>query len=1279
MFQNNFPNTYTTYVTKRNGDKEEVSFDKVIRRIKFLSSGLDVNTINVSQQIISQIVDGILTSDLDLLGADICINLTTVHPDYGKLASRILISNHHKNTTPSFSECIEILHKNTDKRGDPAPLINDEVYQLVMENKNKINDVIDHNRDNRIDYFGFKTLERSYLLRSKTKIIERPQYLWMRVALGIHRNDFKDAIETYDLMSQGYFTHATPTLFNASTCKEQLSSCFLLTMKDDSVEGIYDTLKQCALISQTAGGIGLSVHNIRSLGSYIKGTGGTSNGLIPMLKVYNNTAKYIDQCFMPDTYVYTLSGPKKFNQLHESIDAITNINGEFEVIDKILEHHYKGDVCKIYTKYSLEPTVVTEKHPIYCLKGQKKGTNHNVISNRLEKGLIELDWIEAGELTTDDMIAFTIPTYYKDYDHISEDDCYLYGLMIGYGSIATKDNMEYRLHGHIKNKEPYMDFVRAHLNSKLIEFHDIDKGNNCIMIRWRGTANNLPFSYSDLYDENHGKRISPRFMNLPNNKILQIIKGLIHSDGCIHKEITLEMTSRQVIESVRYMCLRLGILTSGYVRHRIGETHKSGDKVFTTRQMTYVIRFPKVKILMDTLNLPTVKWQNYFTYKNMLFTRIEGIEHDKYEGLMYDLEMKNEHNYTTHLGLAHNGGGKRCGSFAIYLEPHHPDIKQFLDAKKNTGTEDDKARDLFYALWISDEFMRRVDKDEKWTLLDPNEFPGLHDVYGEDYTNLYNEYEKIFNLRYKYDPQELKMKVIKARDIWKKMIESQVETGSPYIGFKDAVNTKNNQSNLGTIRSSNLCNEINLYTSKDEVAVCNLASICLPRFVDTETLTFDFEKLKHVVKIVVKNLNKVIDVNYYPVPEAKNSNLKHRPIGCGIQGLADTFCLLRMPFDSPEAKKLNQQIAEHMYLAGVEASIEIAKKRAGMIEEFMELVEDTYDDWRDMIVNEGSQYVYNIPVIHYLLNFDSLLFKYKQTINEWQTAEQLAKSIGAENSGLNDFDDKKEILKKMKILFDLQKILKLIPEELNRNNYYGAYSSFIGSPLHHGKLHYDLWNHTPSDELIEQFTAVKAEIQRYGLRNSTLFAYMPTASTSQIQGNNECFEPYTYNIYTRKVLSGQHKVINKHLIKDLLELGLWSNDMKDLIIAHGGSVQNIPQIPDNIKALYKNVWEISQKILIDYAADRGPYICMTQSMNLFVSDPTYAKMTSMLFYSWKKGLKSGIYYLRTRTKANAQQFTIDPKLLERVNNINKKNNISPAPIEGFVCSRDNPDCEACGS
>lgn len=926
MFNQNILNTHTTYVTKRNGEKEEVSFDKVIKRIKLLSTGLNVNPIDVSQQIISQIKPDILTSELDLLGADISINMVTNHPDYGILASRILISNHHKNTSPSFSECIEILKQNTDIRGIPTPIINDEIYELVMENKNKINDVINHNRDNRLDYFGFKTLERSYLLKSNGKIVERPQFMWMRVALGIHRDDFKDAIETYDLMSTGYFTHATPTLYNASTRREQLSSCFLLTMKEDSVDGIYDTLKQCALISQSAGGIGLSVHNIRSLGSYIRGTGGTSNGIVPMLRVYNNTARYIDQ-----------------------------------------------------------------------------------------------------------------------------------------------------------------------------------------------------------------------------------------------------------------------------------------------------------------------------------------------------------------------GGNQRPGSFAIYLEPHHPDIMSLLEMKQNTGSEELRARDLFYAVWLSDEFMRRVENNEKWTLLDPDEFPGLCDVYGDEYSHMYRKYEHEFNMRYKFNPIELKSKVIKARDIWMKIIEAQVETGSPYIGYKDAVNSKNNQANLGTIRSSNLCIEINLFTSKDEVAVCNLASICLPRFVDVENQRFDFDKLKHVVKVVVKNLNKVIDINYYPVIEAKNSNLRHRPIGCGVQGLADTFCMLRMAFDSPEAKELNRQISEHMYLAGVEASMEISKKRSILIKEFLELITETYGEWKHMCNNKVTNYYYNIPAIEFLINFDEILFKYKQTINEWQTAEQLAISIGAINSGLNDYENIKHLLNKMKRLFDLHKILKLIPEELNRDKYYGSYSSFIGSPLEQGNLQYDLWNVKPSNELAEDFMHVKEMIKEYGLRNSTLFAYMPTASTSQIQGNNECFEPYTYNIYTRKVLSGQHKVVNKHLMNDLLKLNMWNEEIKDLIIAHGGSIQNINGIPFDIKVLYKTVWELSQKTMIDYAADRAPFICQTQSMNLFMSDPTYGKMTSMHFYAWRKGLKTGMYYLRTRTKANAQQFTIDPELLKRneeLNDADTNNTLSitnPVDKTGYVCSLDNPDCEACGA
>lgn len=1210
MFNQNFLSTDTTYVTKRNGEKEEVSFDKVIRRIKFLSTGLKVNPIDVSQQIISQIKPNILTSELDLLGADICINMVTNHPDYGVLAARILTSNHHKNTSPSFSECVELLKRNKDKRGKPAPLINDEVYQLVMENKNKINDVINHDRDGRLDYFGFKTLERSYLLKSNGRVIERPQYMWMRVALGIHRNDFKDAIETYDLMSNGYFTHATPTLFNASTCREQLSSCFLLAMRDDSVEGIYDTLKQCALISQTAGGIGLSIHNIRSIGSYIRGTGGTSNGLVPMLRVYNNTARYIDQCFHPNTYVYTKNGLTPISNLVAGVDEVYDINGNLQVVKKVLEH--KTEQSRIELDTTLGKTTVTQQHPMYVK----------------QQGKSEFDWVEVNDIGIGDEIYFPQLNYEEDLPELTNDVC--------------------KIIAHC-----FMDVFKYHWNEEKQLYHNMTD------------LNDSEFNEIKSYlDSNYLK--------------------YIHSKGYIglEKSSNLQFTS------------------SDYETNTTKSFYYRNPKL-SSRVLNLPIH--KLKVIYDTLvkNMSSCdigqkflnKYINYLhqrVYNQPVIVTSVTDESKTGEALMYDLEFETEHNYLTEVGVAHNGGGKRCGSFAMYLEPHHPDILDFLEMKQNTGSEEMRARDLFYAVWLSDEFMRRVENDEKWTLLDPDEFPGLHDVYGDEYSRMYRQYENDFNLRYKYNPQELKAKVIKARDIWIKIVESQVETGTPYIGYKDAVNRKNNQANLGTIRSSNLCIEINLFTSKEEVAVCNLASICLPRFVDVEKQTFDFDKLRHVVKVVVKNLNKVIDVNYYPVPEAERSNLRHRPIGCGVQGLADTFCLLRMGFDSPEAKVLNRQISEHMYLAGVEASMEIAKKRTTLIKEFLNLVDETYSDWDSLCVNKATQYYYNIPAIELLLNFDSILFKYKQTINEWQTAEQLAISIGAVNSGLNEFEDKKPLLAYMKRIFDLQRILKLIPEELNREKYYGAYSSFIGSPLSQGNLQYDLWGINPSEELTEDFRHVKEMIKEYGLRNSTLFAYMPTASTSQIQGNNECFEPYTYNIYTRKVLSGQHKVVNKHLINDLLKIGMWNSKVKDLIIAHSGSIQNINGIPDHIKELYKTVWELSQKTLIDYAADRAPFICQTQSMNLFMSDPTYGKMTSMHFYAWRKGLKTGMYYLRTRTKANAQQFTVDPELLkqnEQQNHndrINAGSNNSPAitasaPPDVFVCSRDNPDCEACGA
>ncbi|MHA7100227.1 ribonucleoside-diphosphate reductase subunit alpha [Roseivirga pacifica] len=787
-------------VLKRDGRRESVKFDKITARIEKLSYGLDPNfvePIDVAKKVIEGLYDGVSTQDLDNLAAEIAATMTVKHPDYARLAARIAISNLHKTTSKSFSNTMKRLYTYVDpKTGENAPLVSKETYGIVKKHAAQLDSTIIYDRDFNYDYFGFKTLERSYLMKLDGKIVERPQHMLMRVSVGIHGEDIEKVVETYNLLSEKWFTHATPTLFNAGTPKPQLSSCFLLTMKDDSIDGIYDTLKQCAKISQSAGGIGLSIHNVRAKGSYIKGTGGVSNGVVPMLRNFDMTARYVDQ-----------------------------------------------------------------------------------------------------------------------------------------------------------------------------------------------------------------------------------------------------------------------------------------------------------------------------------------------------------------------GGGKRKGSFAIYLEPWHADIFDFLDLKKNHGKEEMRARDLFYALWISDLFMKRVEANEEWTLFCPNECPGLADAYGEDFEKLYEKYEKEGKGR----------KTVKAQDLWFEVLEAQIETGTPYMLFKDAANKKSNQKNLGTIKSSNLCTEIIEYTAPDEVAVCNLASIALPMYVNEETGTYDFQRLYDVTYVATKNLNKVIDVNYYPVEEAKNSNMRHRPIGLGVQGLADAFIMMGFPFESEEARKLNRDIFETIYFAAMTASKDLAQVE-------------------------------------------------------------------------------------------------------------GPYETFKGSPVSKGIFQYDMWGVTPDSGLWD-WESLKKEVKKHGVRNSLLVAPMPTASTSQILGNNECFEPYTSNIYTRRTLSGEFVVVNKHLMKDLIKLGLWNSDMKNKLIAAKGSVQGIKEIPDNIKELYKTVWEISQKAIIDMSADRGAYICQSQSLNIHIQDPNFGKMTSMHFYAWKKGLKTGMYYLRSRAAADAIQFTVD-----------KAAAAAPTAQEmeqkaaDMACSLDNPDaCEACGS
>jgi ribonucleoside-diphosphate reductase subunit M1 len=800
------------FVKKRDGREEEIHFDKITSRIQKLCYGLDddfIEATDITMKVIQGLYAGVTTVELDNLAAEIAASMTTKHPDYAILAARIVISNLHKETKKVFSDVITDLYK-MRSHDRPTPMISEEHYKIIMENADRLNSAIVSNRDFNYQYFGFKTLERSYLLKIDGKVVERPQHMLLRVSVGIHGEDIDSAIETYNMMSEKLFTHASPTLFNAATPRPQLSSCFLLTMSGDSIEDIYDTLKRCALISKSAGGIGLNVHNIRATGSYIAGTNGISNGLVPMLRVYNNTARYVDQ-----------------------------------------------------------------------------------------------------------------------------------------------------------------------------------------------------------------------------------------------------------------------------------------------------------------------------------------------------------------------GGNKRPGAFAMYLEPWHADIFAFLDLKKNHGKEEQRARDLFYAMWIPDLFMKRVKDFGMWSLMCPHECPGLADCWGEEFEKLYTKYESEGKFR----------KQVKAQDVWSAIVESQIETGTPYMLYKDACNRKSNQQNLGTIKCSNLCTEIVEYSSADEVAVCNLASIAVNQFVDAQKKIYDFNRLKEVTKVVTKNLNKIINVNYYPVPEARKSNMRHRPIGIGVQGLADTFIMMRFPFESEEAQLLNKQIFETIYYGALEASCELAEK-------------------------------------------------------------------------------------------------------------VGPYETYEGCPVSKGILQYDMWNVTPTD--LHDWTALKAKIAKHGVRNSLLLAPMPTASTAQILGNNEGIEAYTSNIYSRRVLSGEFQVVNQHLLRDLTELDLWDDDMKNKLIASGGSVQGIEEIPEDIKNLYKTVWEISQKTILKMAADRGAFIDQSQSLNVHVAEPNFAKLSSMHFYGWQAGLKTGMYYLRTKAAASAIQFTVDKTKLKKANEnpkeeaveINEAKEAAKKEYEeaALICSIQNKDdCLMCGS
>lgn len=1376
------------YVTKRTGQLEEIAFDKIQNRIKKLGQEpeplMHINYQQLVMKIIDQLYSKIPTTKIDELVAEQCASMSTLNNDYGVLAGRIVISNHQKNTEASFSKVMDELFHFTDVHNRHNPLVSEEFHQFVQANATALDAMVDYNRDYLIDYFGFKTLERSYLYRKDKKVIERPQHMWLRVAVGLHgtstsTNALSLIKETYDLMSRKYFTHATPTLFNAGTPRPQLSSCYLIAMESDSLDGIYNTLHDCAMISKFAGGIGLHVHNIRAKGTHIQGTNGVSNGLVPMLRVFNNTARYVDQCVHPETIIYTTNGPMKIQQVSMGETKTFNLTGDVETISNVLEHPYDGDVCQIKTTHSIHNLIITPEHPVLVLRNQDKSLNYKVIKNRLDKKICKFEWIDAKELQSNDMMIYSIPTYVSDMPHITIDDCFMYGIILGDGCMTNTLQSGY-ISLHTVAKSKLLEFAISYFEQKCIQYK-IHTNENSTRIRWNKTIN-LPFRYNDVYNNANQKYIHHKWLNLPIDKCKFILKGLLQTDGCNGKELVFDNTSENLIESVRFICLKMGILTSGYIRDRVGESHETEKGIITNKQISYCLRIPKTQSICELMDIQydNAQFFKFLQYNNFLLTRIKSINIEKYCGTLYDLQMPTEHSYMLHNGLVHNGGGKRNGSFAIYLEPWHADIEDFLEMKKNHGDEEMKARDLFYALWVSDLFMDRVRQKSHWSLMCPHECPGLSDAYGDAFVDLYEMYEREGKVK----------KTVSARDLWFKILDAQMETGTPYLLYKDAVNKKSNQKNVGTIKSSNLCvapetlvltdrghieiqslinqtvqvwngtefsevvirktgtnqelidvytddgcklsctkyhkffiqtnqeqestvveaqnlkpndklvkcdypvidgpntgmllfkykqpmesdlaqyslhskltwfsyfcslhycvrdlcdniairaedinsyhnsyefllevklmlqtcginpiitpnnifvitafdfsklislgfkhpladthphinngpeyvsiakiednhriddtycftepkkhmgifngmltsqcTEIMEYSDENETAVCNLASIALPAFVDEHAHNFDFVKLHYVTKVVTNNLNRIIDINYYPTEKTKTSNMRHRPIGIGVQGLADAFVLLDIPYHSEEAKLLNKQIFETMYHAAVECSCELARQE-------------------------------------------------------------------------------------------------------------GPYSTFAGSPASEGQLQFDLWGVSVSNERYD-WVQLKSDVVKYGLRNSLLLAPMPTASTSQILGYNECFEPFTSNLYSRKTLAGEFVVVNKYLMKELIELGYWNEQIKNNIVENKGSIQQLTFLPQHVRDKYKIVWEIPMKHVIDMSADRGPFICQSQSLNLWMEDPVYNKLTSMHFYAWEKGLKTGIYYLRRKAKHQAQQFTIEPSKVKQ--------------------------------
>lgn len=1206
-------------VIKRDGSEEMVKFDKISARIKKQTYGLNseyIDYMEISKKVISGVYDGVTSKELDELAAETAAAMTRVHPDYSILAARIALTSLKKETKKSFKETVEDLYNYiSPETGEEAPLVSKELFELVKNNGKKIESMIVHDRDFDFEYFGFKTLERSYLLKMAGNIAETPQHLYMRVSLGIWGDNFEQVQNTYELLSTGYFTHATPTLFNSGTPKPQLSSCFLVANKGDDINSLFDTIKDVANISKWAGGIGLHVHNVRAKGSYIKGTGGYADGILPMLKTYNEVAKWINQCFAPETLIYTNNGVKRIENLKEGELVLTK-DGKYCEVGEVMSYSQSGDMLEIETKSTLKPLRLTDEHPLFAFKNtyNRIGRSNKEYINQLEKGIISPNWIDSGELKVGDFIGKAIPKEVVDIESFSDIDAFIYGLLLGDGHIS---GYEVGISFNEITNSDSISIVRSYLIDRDIKFWET-RGESEFYLQIRFSLNNLDWLSDELlYDEYRNKRIHNSMSHLPLSKSLQIIKGLIKSDRGVYRknEIHFYNTSEVLIENLSYQILRFKVPTYGSWVERENNSKyilEHGCKEETTLYCD--LRIPAFKELSETLDIKQIERNNWIVWEGVLYTRITSVKMlDDYNGRVYDLKIKEnseDPSYTLSSALVHNGG-KRKGSFAIYLEPWHADVEQFIDLRKNHGKEEVRARDLFLALWVPDLFMQRVEEDKDWSLMCPNESKGLSDVFdshdNKAFTALYEKYESEGKVR----------KTMPARELWAKILEAQIETGTPYVLYKDAANNKSNQKNIGTIKSSNLCTEIMEVSTPTESAVCNLASIALPKMVtipsgrvkskEKRLREYDFKKLYDVAYQTTLNLNQVIDVNWYPTKETKKSNMRHRPIGIGVQGLADTFALMGISFESDEAKKLNKEIFETIYFASMTASNDVSKK----------------------------------------------------------------------------------------IRKEAMKLRPKDSEELKDT--YGAYKTFIGSPLSEGQFQFNLWG--VNEEILSgmwDWSKLRKSVMKYGVRNSLLLAPMPTASTAQILGNNECFEPYTNNLYKRNTLSGEFVVVNRHLVEDLINLGLWSDEMRIKLIQNNGSIQAIGNIPDYIKSVYKTVWEMKASSLIDMSADRGVFVCQSQSMNLFIRDANVGKLNKALFYGWKKGLKTGMYYLRSNAKAEARKsLGVDTASVEKTEEVvvmpdvsitvseNTKVDLSDAEeeaLKGLNCSLDNPDdCLSCGA